>query len=223
MAGGQLERIKSVRYFAVFTCLIAFSSGCRSLPEVHLGECSDMSYGGFSEKFRFEIPGVLRYRYMLHWNEKELICNGVTQVADGGGVNIAGFGNSGITMYSARWSDGEFEILKNNVRMPDAVLERSILNNLLLLYRRIPSEGDCIRHNIDDESLWLRTENTWGEGVGCFVLDKGVCGWSEIANGKAIFHAWVTERKGRFPAGITIENYKDGFRAEVSFLAGPEE
>lgn len=196
--------------------------GCRSLPVVELGDCSDVSLGEFSDKYRFEIGSVLRYRYMLHWGAKEMVCNGVVEKAVEGGLNIAGFADSGITLYSARWRGGEFEVVRNNMRMPDAVLGRSILSDLLLLYRRLPVEGDCVRRSVGDDSLWLKADSIWGGGMGWFVADGDRIGWAGIENGKVLFRAWVTEMNGGAVTGIAIENYRDGYRAQVAFLRHPD-
>ncbi len=213
--------------FFCFTAIcfvsIVFFWGCRSLPDVELGDCSDVSLGEFGGGYRFEIGGVLRYRYMLHWGAREMICNGVTEETSDGVLNIAGFADSGITLYSARWRGGEFEVLRNNMRMPDAVLSRSILSDLLLLYRRLPVDGDCVRFNAGDDSLWLKSGGEWGDGGGCFVLDGDRFGWGGIENGKVLFRAWVTEMDGDFVRGIAIENYRDGYSAEVAFLTEPDE
>ena len=220
----QLMRVQSVRFSILILSVMPLVYGCKSLPGVQLGGCEKLSYDEFAENFQFDIPDVLRYRYMLHWKDKELICSGITQRTNEG-VNIAGFSNAGLTMYSAKWLDGQFEILKNNVKMPDAFLEKSVLSDLLLLYRRLPAEGDCIRRNIADGTLWLNTEDNWPRGLACFVLIDNQPAWSGVRKGKIYFKAWVSSTgNGDIPACITIENYKEGYSAKIRYSNGtPEE
>jgi len=144
-----------------------------------------------------------------------LIANGVTQKTGEGGVNIAGFSNAGITLYSARWQDGHFEILKNNTKMPDRFLKRSILSDALLLYRQLPAEADCIRQDVLDGSLWLRTDRELAGGMGYFVVLDEQPAWGAIRNGKIWFKAVVTQKSGNAPVKITIENFIEGYRAEI--------
>jgi len=215
---------QTVRFSILILSIMVLVCGCsRSLPGVQLGECEKLSYDEFTEKFQFDIPDVLRYRYTLHWKDKELICSGITQRTNEGGVNIAGFSNVGLTMYSAKWQDGQFEILKNNVKIPDTFLERSILSDLLLLYRRLPAEGDCIRQNIADGTLWLKTENNWLGGSGCFVLIDNQPAWSGLREGKVYFKALASTGNSNIPACITIENYKEGYSAQIRYSNGSSE
>jgi hypothetical protein len=126
-------------------------------------------------------------------------------------------------MYSAKWQDGQFEILKNNVKIPDTFLERSILSDLLLLYRRLPAEGDCIRQNIADGTLWLKTENNWQGGSGYFVLIDNQPAWSGLREGKVYFKALASTGNSNIPACITIENYKEGYSAQIRYSNGSSE
>ncbi len=87
----------------------------------------------------------------------------------------------------------------------------------------MPVEGDCVRRNVGDDSLWLKTDSVWSGGMGCFVLNDGRCGWSGIENDKILFRAWVTEMNGDLVTGIAIENYRDGYTAEVAFLKDTDE
>jgi hypothetical protein len=203
--------------------VVVLVCGCRSLPDIQLGECEKLSYDEFAENFLFEIPELLWYRYTLHWKDKKLICSGITQKTDNDGVNVAGLSDSGLTVFSARWRDGRFEILKNNLKMPDAFLERSVLNDLLLPYRRLPAEEDCIRQNIADGSLWLKTENDWLGRIGCFVLVDDQPAWSGLRNSKVHFKAVVSTRSGNIPTGITIENYKEGYSAIIRYSSESQE
>ena len=213
----QLIHRRTVRFTTPILSIMVLVCGCRPLPSVQLGECEKLSYDEFGEKFKFDIPDVLRYRYTLNWKNKELICSGITQRTNEGGVNIAGFSNMGLTMYSAKWQNGQFDILKNNVKIPDIFLERSILSDLLLLYRRLPAEGDCIQQNIADGTLWLKTENNWSGGSGCFVLIDNQPAWSGLREGKVYFKALASIGNSNIPAYITIENYKEGYRSQIRY------
>ena len=115
-----------MRFTKLILSIMVLVCGCRSLPGVQLGGCEKLSYDEFAENFQFDIPDVLRYRYTLHWKDKELICSGITQRTNEGGVNIAWFSNSGLTMYSSKRQECQFELLKNNVKISDTFLERSI-------------------------------------------------------------------------------------------------
>jgi hypothetical protein len=212
-----LACIQSVGFSILTLGATVLVYGCRSLQDIQLGECEKLSFDEFAENFQFDIPELLWYRYSLHWKDRKLIFSGITQKTDNGGVNVAGLSDSGLTVFSARWRDGRFEILKNNVKMPDALLERSILSDLLLLYRRLPAEQDCIRQNIADGSLWLKTKNDWSGRKGCFVLIDNQPAWSGLRKGKIYFKAVVSKRNGNIPAGITIENYKEGYSAEIRY------
>jgi len=196
---------QTVRFSIFILSIMVLVCGCRSLPGVQLGECEKLSYDEFAEIFQFDIPDVLRYRYTLHWKDKEL------------------FSNVGMTMYSAKWQDGQFEILKNNVKIPDTFLERSILSDLLLLYRRLPAEGDCIQQNIADGTLWLKTVNNWSGGSGCFVLIDNQPAWSGLREGKVYFKALASIGNSNIPAYITIENYKEGYSAQIRYSNGSSE
>lgn len=209
--------VQPVRFSILNLCVILLVCGCRSLPDVHLGECEKLSFDGFVENFQFDIPELLWYRYTLHWKDKTLIFSGITQKTDNEEVNVAGLSDSGLTVFSARWRGGRFEVIKNNAKMPDALLERSILNDLLLLYRRLPAEGDCIRRNLVDGSLWLKTRDDWSGRKGCFVLIDNQPAWGGLRKGKIHFKAVVSTRDGNIPAAITIENYEDGYSAKIRY------
>ena len=192
--------------------------GCRSLPDVELGNCRNLDYDAFAKNFQFDIPNPLKYRYTLRWRNKTLIANGINQKTEEGGVNIAGYTNIGITLYSARWQDGQFEILKNNTHMPDNFLIKSILNDVLLLYRQLPAESDCIRQDVSDGSLWLETDRELAGGTGYFVVLDEQPAWGAIRNGKICFKAIVTRKTRNMPARITVENFNEGYRAEIRFF-----
>jgi hypothetical protein len=183
-----------------------------------LRDCEKPNYDEFIKKFNFVIPDVLRYRYTLSWKGKELICNGITQKAEDGEVNIAGFSNIGVTMYSAKWQNGQFEIFRNNIKMPDIFLERSVLSDLLLPYHRLPVEGKCILKNTTDETFWLKTENNWANGSGYFVLIDNQPAWSILKEGKVYFRALASTDSNNNIKYITIENYKEGYNAQVIYL-----
>jgi hypothetical protein len=213
----RLTCVQLLRFSILILGVTVLVCGCRSLPYIQLGGCEKLSYDEFAENFQFDIPELLWYRYSLRWKDKKLIFSGITQKTDNRGVNLAGLSDSGLTVFSAGWRDGRFEILKNNVKMPDAFLERSVLNDLLLLYRRLPAEEDCIRQNIADGSLWLKTKNDWSGRKGCFVLIDNKPAWSGLRKGKIHFKAVVSTRNGHIPTCITIENYKEGYSAEIRY------
>ena len=192
--------------------------GCRSLPDAKLGNCGDFDYDKFAKNFQFDIPDPLRYRYTLRWRGKALTANGITQKTGEGRANIAGFSSAGITLYSAWWQDGHFEILKNNTKMPDKLLKRSILNDVLLLYRQLPAEAACICQDVLDGSLWLRTDRGLAGGTGYFVVLDEQPAWGAVRNGKICFKAVATRENTNTPTRITIENFSEGYRAEIRFF-----
>ena len=204
--------------FSIFilSVIVAFS-GCRSLPEVELGECEKISYEEFAGNFQFDLRDILRYRYSLHFKDKDLLCSGVTQKIGDNEVKIAGISDSGLTLYMAKWQGGQFEVLKNNMNMPDSFLKRSVLSDLLLPYRRFPAERGCIRRNTVDGSLWLKTQDSWHRGSGCFVLVDNQPGWSGLREDKIHFRAFASTGKGKIPISITIENYKEGYSARIRY------
>ena len=144
-----------------------------------------------------------------------MIANGITHKTDKSRVNVAGFSNLGMTLYSALWQGNHFEILKNNTGMPDKFLKRSILCDVLLLYRQLPAAGNCIRRDVLDGSLWLETDRQLAGGTGYFVILDGQPGWGAIRNGKLCFKALVTQRNKNIPAKITIENFNEGYKSEI--------
>lgn len=199
---------------------MALFCGCRSLPDIELGTCKNLDYNSFTKNFQFDIPNPLKYRYTLRWRNRTLIVNGLNQVNKEGGVNIAGFTNIGITLYSARWQDGQFEILKNNIHMPDNFLKKSILHDVLLLNHPLSAESDCIRQDISDGSLWLETNHELGGGTGYFVLRNEQPAWGGIRKGKICFMAIVTRKKKNTPELIKIENFNENYKAEIRFING---
>ena len=118
-------------FLLIFILFTAFC-GCRSLPDAKLGSCEDLDYDIFTKNFPFDIPDPLQYRYTLHWRNKTLIANGINHTTDKNGVNVAGFSNLGMTLYSAQWQDNHFEILKNNTGMPDKFLGKQLKSKLEL-------------------------------------------------------------------------------------------
>jgi len=63
----------------------------------------------------------------------------------------------------------------------------------------------------------LKTENDWSGRKGCFVLIDNQPAWSGLIKGKIHFKAVVSTRDGNIPVGITIENYKEGYGAEIRY------
>ena len=209
-----------VRKYLSILILILFTilCGCQSLPDAKLGNCEDFDYAIFAKNFPFDIPDPLQYRYTLSWRSKTLIANGIAQKIDKSGVNIAGFSNLGMTLYSARWQGNQFEILKNNTGMPDKFLKRSILCDVFLLYRQLPAAGNCIRRDVLNGSLWLETNRLLAGGTGYFVVLDGQPGWGAIRNGKLCFKAVVAQKNKNTPTKITIENFNEGYKSEIRFI-----
>jgi len=192
--------------------------GCQSLPDANLSNCEDLDYDIFAENFPLDIPDPSQYRYALHWRSKTLIVNGITHKIDESGANVAGSSNLGMTLYSARWQDNHLEILKNNTGMPDKLLRKSVLCDVLLLYRQLPPAGNCIRRDVLDGSLWLETNRQLAGGTAYFVVRDGQLGWGAIRNGKICFKAVAAQNSKNAPTRITIENFNEGYKSEIRFL-----
>jgi hypothetical protein len=203
--------------FLLILILFTMLCGCQSLPNAKLGNCEDLDYNIFKRNFQVEIPEPLQYRYTLHWHNKTLIANCITH-KDKNVIDTAGISNLGITLYSARWQDNHFEILKNNTGMPDKLLKRSILCDALLLYYPLPKEGSCIRRNVSDESLWLETNCDLAGGTGYFVILDNQPGWGAIRDDKIYFKAIATKTNNNTFTNITIENFKEGYKSEIRLL-----
>jgi hypothetical protein len=210
----MIRKCLAILILILFTMLC----GCRSLPDAKLGNCEDINYDIFAENFPLDIPDTLQYRYTLRWRNKTLIVNGITRKTDKSGVNVAGFSNLGMTLYSAQWQGNHFEILKNNLGMPDKYLKRSILCDVLLLYRQLPAAGNCIRRDVLDGSLWLETNRQLAGGTGYFVVLDGQPGWGAVRNGKICFKAVAAQNDKNAPTKITIENFNEGYKSEIRFL-----
>ena len=107
--------------------------------------------------------------------------------------------------------------------MPDKFLKKSILCDVLLLYRQLPAAGNCIRRDVLDGSLWLETNHQLAGGTGYFVVLDGQPGWGAIRNSKICFKAVVAQKNMNTPAKITIENFNEGYKSEIRFFnEGPE-
>ena len=210
----MIRKCLSTPIFIIFTMLF----GCKSLPDAQLSNCEDLDYDMFAKNFPLDIPDPLQYRYTLRWRHKTLVANGMTHKTDKNGVNVAGFSNLGITLYSAQWQENHFKILKNNTGMSDKLLKRSILCDVLLLYLQLPIERNCIRRDIMDGSMWLETNHQLAGGKGCFVILDGQPGWGAILNGKIHFKAVVAQTNMNTTTKISIENYNEGYESEIRFL-----
>jgi hypothetical protein len=192
--------------------------GCRSLPDAKLGPCEELDYDVFMKSFLFAVPDSLQYRYTLHRRGKTFIANGITHKDDKRGMHLAGFNNFGMTFYSARWQNDRFEILKNNTGMSDKFLEKSVLSDVLLLYRQLPPMGNCIRRNLLDGSLWLETDRPLAGGTGFFVVIDGQPVWGAVREGKIYFKAIAGPKDKGIPAKITVENFIEGYESEIRFF-----
>jgi hypothetical protein len=180
------------------------------------------SEDAFAANFQFDIPEVLRYRYRLSSKGKDEIYNGVIQQNGDGGVDIAGFSDSGMTMYLASLREGQYKILKNNLKMSDEILISSVLSDLLLLYNHLPSEGCCIRQNLLDDSLWLKMDSDREERSHYFILIDNQPAWAGLKDDKVYFKALASTGDSDIPA-ITIENYKEGYSAQIRYSKGNSE
>ncbi len=210
----MIPKYLSILILMLFTMLC----GCQSLPDIKLGDCEDLDYDIFTKNFPLDITDPLQYRYTLRWQSKTLIANGIAHKTDKNEVNMAGFSNLGMTLYSAQWQDNQFEILKNNTGMSDKFLKRSILCDVLLLYRQLPAAGICIRRDVLDGSLWLETNSQLAVGTGYFVILDGQPGWGAIRNGKICFKAVAAQKNKNTPKKISIENFYEGYKSEIRFL-----
>lgn len=206
-----------------YVFLLAFFGalcGCQTLPDAHLSGCEDLDYNTFTSNFPFNIPDTLQYRYTLRQpNKKTLIANGINHRGNDGIIDIAGFTNVGMTLYSAQWQQGSFKTLKNNTQLSEKALERSILRDVLLVYRQLPANIECIRSDIKDNSLWL--EETARDAAGCnryFIVSNGQPGWGAIRDNKMFFKALVTQKEGNAPSQITIENFNEGYEGQIRFF-----
>lgn len=192
--------------------------GCNSLPEVELGPCKEVGCAAVVAGLTFDMPEVVRYRYTLQWHGRTLVANGMSQRTSSGEMNLAGFGDSGITMYSAKWQDGKFSILRNNTGMPEALLEKSVLSDVLLMHRKIVAEGQCTSRNAKDGGLWLQAGEDVGEAELYFVLADGKSSWMAQKKGRIYYKATVAEKHGNLPSDIRIENYGAGYSARIELV-----
>jgi len=206
--------------YILLSCLCAacMCCGCASMPVVKLDDCVGGDAALFSEHFRFDCSGAQRFRYVFRRSGKELACNGVAEKTEQGQVKVAGFGDSGITLFAAIWADGNCSIIKNNTGMSDAFLNRTVFGDLLLRYRPLPVDGGCMRRNEADGSWWLTTDTEWSGVKGCFILADGQYGWSGLANGRVVFKAMMLEGAADGRTIIGIENYRDAYKAEVVYM-----
>jgi hypothetical protein len=192
--------------------------GCNSLPEVELGPCSEAGYQAVAAGFMFDMSDVVRYRYTLQWHGRILVANGMSQRTGSGEVNLAGFSDSGITMYSARWQDGKFRILRNNTGMSEALLEKSVLGDVLLLHRKMKAAGQCASRNAKDGGLWLAASNGTPEAAWYFVMADEKISWIAQKKGRIYYKATVMGRRGNMPSDIRIENYDAGYSARIELV-----
>jgi hypothetical protein len=189
--------------------------GCRSLPEVELGPCVEAGYEAVAAKLAFDMPDGVRYRYTLQWRGRTLVANGMSQRTGNGEVNLAGYSDSGITMYKAKWQNNKFRILSNNTGMPDALLEKSVLADVFLLHRRMKAAGQCASRDAKDGGLWLRAGGDMEGAELYFVLADGKSSLMAQKKGRIYYKATVAEKRGNMPSDIRIENYGAGYSARI--------
>lgn len=215
MSSRRLTTIGKTVSFLIVILAISGLAGCRSLPEVNLGPCDASDTEPFVRAFNFETANTIRYRYWFCRKNVEFSCNGMTQQKDDG-VYIAGFSNAGITLFSAVWADGQFSILRNNTKMPESFLAKSVLGDLLIIYRRPADNDRCVRRNLLDDSLWLEMEDPLAGKTGYFVINGGELAWVGVQKDKICYQAKRVKKKER--DCLDIENYKEGYRSEIRIL-----
>ena len=217
----SFRRLTSIRKTVPFLIVILAAlglAGCRSLPKVQLGPCDALDTEPFVRAFDFKTANTIRYRYLFRRKNVEFSCNGMTQQKDGG-VYIAGFSNAGITLFSAVWKDGQFSILRNNTKMSESFLAKSVLGDLLIIYRK-PSDNDrCVRRNLLDDSLWLEMEDKLAGETGHFVINGGELAWVGLQKDKIYYRAKKVKKKEL--DCLDIENYNQGYRSEIRILNVP--
>ncbi|MEN8126643.1 MAG: DUF3261 domain-containing protein, partial [Planctomycetota bacterium] len=193
-------------------------AGCRSLPDVELGPCEELDTTRFAEAFNFKTASTMRYRYWFRRKNAEFTCNGITQ-QKGDSIYIAGFSNAGITLFSALWENGQFTVLRNNTKIPESFLSKSVLNDLLIVYRR-PSDNDCcVRRNRLDDSLWLEMEDQLAGTTGYFVINHDNPAWIGVKNDTIYYRATIANK--RELDCLDIESYKEGYHSEIRLLDTP--
>ena len=217
----SFRRLTSIGKTVSFSGLVLIAlglAGCRSLPKVELGPCEALDTEPFVRAFNFQIENTIRYRYWFRRKNVEFSCNGITQQKDDG-VYIAGFSNAGITLFSALWENGQFSILRNNTKMPESFLAKSVLGDLLIIYRRPSGNDRCVRRNRLDDSLWLEMEDPLAGKTGYFVMHRDELAWVGLKKDKICYRAKRVKKK-EFDC-LDIENYKQGYRSELGLLIFP--
>ena len=209
----KIELICCIRK-TLFVFLIGFVSGCQSLPDVNLEPCAqscDVSV------LQFNVPETMRYRYTLSVKGKESFFNGVTRKTRDGEVNIAGFADSGMTAYLAKWNAGKLDLLSNRTTMSASFLKKSVLKDLLLPYNSFENIG-CPQYNRCDGSWWFNVSKGEGMPDGYLIVIKDYLAWSWVKNGRMCYFARITHEKNRNLSCIEIENYKDNYVSEVRYF-----
>ena len=209
---------KTVSFSAII--LVAFGlAGCRTLPDVKLGPCEELDTKPFVEAFSFRTMGTIRYRYSFCRKNVKFTCNGIAQQQDNS-IYIAGFSNAGITLFSAQWEDGKFSVLRNITKMPESFLAKSVLSDLLIVFRK-PSDSDrCVRRNRLNDSLWLEMEKPLAGETGYFVINREELAWVGVQKGKVCYRAKMAINKEL--DCLDIEGYKGGYRSEIRILDAPD-
>jgi hypothetical protein len=166
---------------------------------------------------QFNVPETLRYRYSLSINGKESFFNGVTRKTRDGEVYIAGFADSGMTAYLAKWNDGKLEVLSNRTTISTFFLKKSVLNDLFLPYNPLQNIG-CPQYNRRDGSWWFKVSEREGLPDGYFVVLKKDLAWSWAKNGRMYYFARISYGKNLNLSCIEIENYKDNCISEIRYF-----
>lgn len=216
----MLLRFLMCLYACCMFALLIFS-GCQPFPVVQLDECKMQNTERFVRTFHIKQAANIRYHYKLNRKNSQYIFEGVSH-RKGDCVYLAGFSDSGITLFSAKWENGQFTILKNQTKIPTSFLKESILMDWVLPHLRPTKELDCIYLNPAEETMWLLMETDFAGYTGFFVLDHDRKAWCGLNGRRMYYQAEVTKEKGGFPSVIKVTNYQHRYTAEMRLLIDPE-
>ena len=214
----QLIQISKSVSFLTIILTVSCLAGCRSLPEVKLGQCENLDTKQFVRTFNLKIPENIRFRYSFRRKNVEFVCDGIIQQKESV-THIAGFSNSGITLFSALRENGQFSVLRNNTKMPESFLVNSVLNDLLIMYRKPSGNERCVRRNQFSGSPWLEMEDPLAGQTGYFVINLDNMAWIGVQNNKLCYRATMANKKEL--DCLYIENYKEKYRSEIRILDVP--
>jgi hypothetical protein len=203
-----------------FVCLFAIfiTGGCRVLPKVSLESCIQQDTTHFVQLFASYFSGdSMRCRYMLDLKSMTLNFEGIVQKQENV-IFLAGFNDSGITLFSARWAHGKFVILKNNTRMPEQFL-KCVLTDLMLPYYLPMDTMGCVYTNISDNSLWLHMKDNPGNIEGYYVIENGHAAWNGLKQGRLCYRADISTDDSSGNSVIDIDHLDYCYRAKMIILS----